>query len=164
MSQEDGRELIEFNRKFKKAILDVLFSICETFYIHCMPHPGLSIGRRGLVDREKDEGIILVFGPYSTRGLSWDEENIYCEMQFNSWERLVIPYVCIARMFDKTGQVLMHWNIFDSKLPELSDPQSVDAKPERSLRKKKIAEKKSSEPGSETEKVIEVDFSRKKKD
>lgn len=151
MSQEDSNELQALNARFKKSILDVLFSVCDTFYIHCMPHSSLVIGKRGLLDREKEEGIILVFGPYSTRGLSWDDEHIYCEMQFNSWERLTIPYGCIARMFDKTGQVLMHWSTFDRQDAPLPGPASGSAGT-RSDRDK------------EKEKVIEVDFSKKKKD
>ncbi|MBE7440363.1 MAG: stringent starvation protein B [Spirochaetales bacterium] len=149
MNQEEGNELLAFNARFKKAILDVLFSVCETFYIHCLPHSGLVMGKRGLLDREKEEGIILVFGPYSTRGLSWDDAHIYCEMQFNAWERLTIPYGCIARMFDKTGQVLMHWNTFDQ----------IEAGA-----RKENGSVGEARPDKEKEKVIEVDFSRKKKD
>jgi hypothetical protein len=155
-------ELVIFNRKLKKATLDVLFTLCDTFYIHCMPNPLLMIGKRGLADKEKTEGIILVFGPYSTRHLNWDEKSIQCEMQFGKWERVNIPFECIARMFDKSGQVIMQWATLIS--PE---PASDAAKTET----QKIPEKTDASPGKSTARprgnkngsVIEVDFSKKKK-
>ena len=104
-----GPEQIEANRKFKKAIIDVVFTHCETFYLHCMPHPHLHVGKRGLIDREEQDGIILVFGPYSTRNLSMDDRYLFCDLQFNRWESVRIPFECIARVFDKGGQVIMQW-------------------------------------------------------
>ncbi len=116
---ENQEELLAYNRKMKKAVMDVLFRETETFYVHCLPNPALSIGKRGLVEKEKTDGIILVFGPYSTRHLSWDHRLIYCEMQFSKWEQVTIPYECVARMFDKTGQVDMRW-------ATMVDPEGIE--------------------------------------
>ncbi|MBI41125.1 MAG: hypothetical protein CMF59_16125 [Leptospiraceae bacterium] len=110
-------------RKFKKAILDVLFIHCETFYIHCMPHEQLVLGKRGLLKKEQTEGLILVFGPYSTRKLTWDDDSLECEMQFSRWEYVRIPFDSIVRMFDKSGQVIMQW-----AMPELEEVTGPDLK------------------------------------
>ncbi|MBL8019270.1 MAG: stringent starvation protein B [Leptospirales bacterium] len=152
--QDSNEELVAYNRKFKKAILDVMFSLSDTFYVHCVPNPLLHIGSRGLQDREEREGIVLVFGPYSTKNLNWDETGIHCEMQFNKWERVRIPFECIDRMFDKSGQVNMQWATLVSA---------------ESHREEQIVQKTESgatqEPARRKEKsrVIEVDFTRKKK-
>lgn len=155
--QDSNEELVAYNRKFKKAVLDVMFSLSDTFYIHCMPNPLLQIGTRGLMDREQREGIVLVFGPYSTRNLNWDESGIQCEMQFNRWEHVRIPFECIDRMYDKGGQVNMMWATLVSseshreteKLPAPAAEGTEETPPP----KKK-----------DRSRVIEVDFTRKKRD
>ena len=179
-------------RKFKKGILDVLFIHCETFYIHCMPHEHLVLGKRGLLKKEQTEGLILVFGPYSTRKLTWDDDSLECEMQFSRWEYVRIPFDCIVRMFDKSGQVIMQWampeleevtgpdlklHVTDSDSQEevsgeKSNSQEVESSgsPEtnKGTSKKsgaKRATKKSAKKSrkSADDNVIEVDFTRKKK-
>ncbi|MCE9599098.1 MAG: hypothetical protein K8S54_14140 [Spirochaetia bacterium] len=152
--QDSNEELVAYNRKFKKAILDVMFSLSDTFYVHCVPNPLLHIGSRGLQDREEREGIVLVFGPYSTKNLNWDETGIHCEMQFNKWERVRIPFECIDRMFDKSGQVNMQWATLVSaeshREEQLTQNSEPGATPEPVKRKEKS-------------RVIEVDFTKKKK-
>ena len=157
-------ELVTFNRKLKKATLDVLFTLCDTFYIHCMPNPLLKISVRGLVDKEQTEGIILVFGPYSTRHLTWDEKSIQCEMQFGKWEKVNIPFECIARMFDKSGQVIMQWATLVSAEPASEEIQN-DAEKQKIAEKTDTASKKKTarSRGAKNGSVIEVDFSKKKK-
>ncbi|MBI3396234.1 MAG: stringent starvation protein B [Spirochaetia bacterium] len=177
-------EVVQLNRKFKKSIMDVMFNMTDTFYIHCLPNPLLQIGNRGLVDREKADGIVLVFGPYSTRALSWDEQFIHCEMQFGRWERVRIPFECVARMFDKGGHVSMQWATMVSQ--DTSDTGATKITSASSAAKKLsespadqgaknpvapaaassggAAEAKSDEKKSKTDKprVIEVDFSKKR--
>lgn len=164
-------------RKFKKAILDVLFLHCETFYIHCMPHESLVLGKRGLLKKEQTEGLILVFGPYSTRNLTWDDDSLQCEMQFSRWEFVQIPFDCIVRMFDKSGQVIMQWALPEAQEvsgPDLklhvsdSDPkqdiqESTSENTPRSAQKsaKRATRKKSA--STKEDNVIEVDFSQKNK-
>lgn len=150
-------EMVAYNRKFKKAILDVMFTICDTLYMHCMPNPLLKIGKRGLLEREEKEGIVLVFGPHSTRDLSWDDNFIYCSIQFNGWEQVSIPFECIARMYDKNGHVIMQWvTLVGSK----SDPEQIKAKTSTAEKTKEITQEKNLKHS----KVIEVDFTKKKKD
>ena len=157
----NDQELLDYNRKLKKAVLDVLFTQCDTFYVHCMPNARLQIGKRGLVDKEKTEGIILVFGPYSTRQLDWDETGIQCEMQFGRWERVVIPFECIGRTFDKSGQVLMQWATIEA--PEAEGKlETLPIKPEEAATEGKAGKEAKDESPGES-RVIEVDFTNKKK-
>ncbi len=158
--ENNDQELLEYNRKLKKAVLDVLFTQCDTFYIHCMPNARLQIGKRGLVEKEKTEGIILVFGPYSTRQLSWDESSIHCEMQFGRWERVVIPFECIGRTFDKAGQVLMQWATIEAPAGE-AQTEPVPLKKEVTLSEEETPRKRKKD--DEESRVIEVDFTNKKK-
>ncbi len=108
---------ILLNRSLKKSVLELLFKKCHTFFIHCISHPNLKIGTKGLESpKEKKDGIVLVFGPHSMRHLSMDDTYLHCELQFNRWESLQIPYECIVRMFDKTNQVFMQWATFPNHI------------------------------------------------
>ncbi len=149
-------ELMEYNKELKKSILDDLFRKTTSFFIHCTPHPDLVLGSRGLINNEKTEGIVLIFGPYSTRNLTWDDDSIYCEMQFGTqWQQVVIPYLCISRMYDKDGQFLMHWTAYNANP---ADTSKKFGGPERTSRSEKLIKKKSSESN-----VISVDFGARKK-
>ena len=138
-------ELVRKNRLFKKEILDVVFNMCDTFYVHCMPNPLLRIGKRGLTEKEKEQGVVLVFGPYSTRHLNWDDDCIFCEMRFERWEPTTIPFECIARVYDKEGHVVMQW----AALVAAEEPEK---KPKPKPKAKKEGDSN----------VIEVDFTRKR--
>ncbi|HMU85553.1 MAG TPA: ClpXP protease specificity-enhancing factor SspB [Leptospiraceae bacterium] len=156
--QDSNEELVAYNRKFKKAVLDVMFSMSDTFYIHCMPNPLLHIGGRGMTDREQREGIVLVFGPYSTRNLNWDEGSILCEMQFNRWEKVRIPFECVSRIFDKSGQVNMQWATLVSSESHRDEPQTApEGTPVPPEGETPAPRKK------DKSRVIEVDFTRKRK-
>lgn len=173
---QNEEELLNHNRKLKKAVLDVMFQHCDTFYIHCMPDPELQIGTRGLVEREGEEGIVLVFGPYRTRHLSWDDQFLFCELQFSRWEQVRIPYECVGRVFDKGGQVIMQWATMTAeriKLAKNEGPAVTGSggkaagksdkgagKSQKSGEDKKSSGKKS---GDES-RVIEVDFRNRRKD
>ena len=150
-------ELLRYNRRLKKAMLDVMFRDVETFYVHCMPNSMLEIGRRGLIEKESKDGIILVFGPYSTRHLSWDDNLIYCDMQFGRWEQVTIPYECIARMFDKTGQVIMQWAVLTAPDGETL----VQTAPVATLQGPPGPAE--DPPEGDRHRVIQVDFTKKKK-
>lgn len=154
-------EMVLANRRFKKAVLDVMFSMTDTFYIHCTPNPLLDIGRRGLVDREKNDGIILVFGPYSTRNLTWDDNFIICEMQFSRWENVRIPFECISRIFDKAGHVAMQWATMVSQDTPASTPAKTSSDAETPP-PAEVPETERAGAGTSKSRVIEVDFSRKK--
>jgi len=65
MNQNFTIEDLKYNKAIKKSFFEVLLEQVETFYLHCVNHSKLSIGTRGLLEKEQKEGIILVFGPYS---------------------------------------------------------------------------------------------------
>jgi hypothetical protein len=141
-------ELADYSKMLKRSILDTLFTKTTSFFIHCAPHPDLLLGQRGLINSEKTDGIVLIFGPYSTRNLQWDENAIFCEMQFGSqWQHVYIPYHCVSRMYDKDGQFLMHWTAYTISESEDSE---VTEKPQKSQK-------------SPDSNVITIDFSSKKK-
>lgn len=137
------KEEIEYNKKIKKAIFEVLLEEANTFYIHCINHPKLIIGDRGLLEKEKEEGIVLVLGPYSYRNLHLDEKGISCEMNFAKWEYVYIPYECIFRFFDKAGHCLFQFLVIQNSEEE--------------------SEKKEEIPQNDKEKVIKIDFTKKNK-
>ncbi|MEQ9367188.1 MAG: hypothetical protein RIF32_23345 [Leptospirales bacterium] len=173
---QNEEELLNHNRKLKKSVLDVMFQHCDTFYIHCMPDPELQIGTRGLVERETEEGIVLVFGPYSTRHLSWDDQFLFCELQFSRWEQVRIPYECVGRVFDKGGQVIMQWATMTAERIKLSNAQQESGprptgksasrgggeKQSGKSQKAGVSEKPAKK-GDES-RVIEVDFRNRRKD
>lgn len=171
-------EDIAYNRRLKKAMVESLFEVCETFYVHCLPHPELYLGARGLVDNEKEEGIVLVFGPYSARRLSWDEKAIDCDMHFARWEPVHIPWECVHRVFDKPGQFLLQCMTMHLPEPVLRDARKLDADDAAgnggtssgaispNATAPAAAPPSAPETGGDTpadEKVIEVDFTKRKK-
>ncbi|MBW7857035.1 MAG: stringent starvation protein B [Leptonema sp. (in: Bacteria)] len=175
-------EDLEYNRRIKRALFESLFEVCETFYVQVMPHSELVIGMRGLVGKEKEEGIVMVFGPYSARRLSWDEWGVSCDMHFNGWEIVHIPWESITRIFDKEGQFFIQ-AVFMEK-PTLQDAtnqsqeKSGDSK-SKTVKKKQtnkaidtenkqeastlMKEATGSKANEITEKVIEVDFTNRRK-
>ncbi|MBX7057960.1 MAG: stringent starvation protein B [Leptospirales bacterium] len=146
------QEQLQRLRQFKRATLDVMFQHCDTFYIHCQPHPDLQIGQRGLVQQEKEEGIILVFGPHSVRHLALNDRFLLCELQFSRWESVAIPFECILRMFDKGGRVMVQWAAPAASEEDSATRSAPAAAEDRLIRR------------SEDSRVIEVDFRRSRKD
>ena len=155
----DNQKMVQYNRKLKKQFLDIMFRESEAFFIHCAPHPELNIGRRGLLDKEKTEGIVLVFGEYSSRNLSWDDNFLYCELQFQKrWEFISIPYECILKIFDKEAQFLIQCAVYESK-KNGGELKSAEPKEEKEIVDK---EKRTVLAEEVDSKIIEVDFSKKK--
>lgn len=148
MSTKFTEEDLNYNKILKKSIFEVILEKTDTFYIHCMNHRRLYIGSRGLLENEKKEGIILVFGPYSYRNLDWDEHAIYCEMNFGKWETITIPYECIFRIFDKAGHFIMQFLNMELESYEKKLEESINSE----------SENKSSEDN-----IIKIDFSKRKK-
>ena len=158
-NNDENQKMVQYNRKLKKQFLDIMFRESEAFFIHCAPHPGLNIGRRGLLDKEKTEGIVLVFGEYSSRNLSWDDNFLYCELQFQKrWEFISIPYECILKIFDKEAQFLIQCVVYESK-EDGERIKSASTKAEKEMTEK---EKRTAVTEETDSKIIEVDFSKKK--
>ncbi len=142
------REDLKYNRSLKKSIFEVLLKETTTFYIHSKFHSSLFIGSRGLKEKEKEEGIILVFGPYSYRNLEWNEKGISCEMNFGKWEMVFIPYESIFRIFDKAGHFIFQFITFEIT-GEVEQTEKAQSQTEDSV--------------EDADKVIKINFQKKKK-
>jgi stringent starvation protein B len=69
--------------------------------MHVAPLPEVVIGERGFVEKEKEEGIILVFGKESYKDFEWDDDKVYVSMRFSGkWENLEIPIIAIQAIFN----------------------------------------------------------------
>ncbi len=147
MDKSFTKEDLLYNKIFKSTLIKVLLEQTETFYLHCANHSQLQIGTRGLLEKEKQEGIILVFGPYSFKNLDYDDDGIYCEMNFGKWEKVYIPYECIFRAFDKAGHFLMQF-------------LTMELEPEKEPEKKQNISKNEE---LKHDNVISIDFNKKKK-
>lgn len=158
-NNDDNQKMVQYNCRLKKQFLDIMFRESEAFFIHCAPHPGLKIGRRGLLDKEKTEGIVLVFGEYSSRNLSWDDNFLYCELQFQKqWEFISIPYESILKIFDKEAQFLIQCAVYESK----ESSEGVKSTGTKSEKEAADKEKRATATEETDSKIIEVDFSKKK--
>jgi hypothetical protein len=121
---------------------------CLFFSIHVLPHPDLQMGNRGLIGKEKEGGVILAFGATACKDIASEEEYLYAELQFGmKWEKLLIPWDSIFRIFDKSQNALTQLRVVKESLTSIDKPKTS----------KKKAPKESTESN-----VIQIDFSRKK--
>jgi hypothetical protein len=164
MSFKNTAEELAYNRRVKKLVVEALFEACETFYLQCVSHPDLNLGGRGLTEREEQEGIVLVFGPYSTRRLRWDDLGIDCDMHFTRWESVHIPWECVKSAVDKAGHLLIQWLPMTVREPNLRDAAKVEQEEPSAAPEFQAGEKSDlPTPGREPEKIIEIDFTKRKK-
>ena len=138
-------EELKLLREFKSRLFDMYWEKFGFFYLHVLPHPNLEIGSRGLEGKEKESGVVLAFGSSACKDLSLQPDYLFAELQFGfKWERLIIPWDSIFRIFDKAQNSICQLRVV-TDFP--IDPKK-DSKPEA--------------PKEEPKKVIEVDFSKKK--
>jgi hypothetical protein len=141
MTPED----IKMLRDYKARLFDLYWEKFGFFYIHVLPHPNLEIGKRGLVGKEKEQGVVLAFGSSACKDLSTQPDYLFAELQFgHKWEKLFIPWDCLYRIFDKSQNSITQLHVLtDAEIDyQKSSPQT--------------------ETKSEGHKVIEVDFTKKK--
>jgi stringent starvation protein B len=114
----------------------------DKYFMHISPHAGLVIGKRGLVEEEKERGIVLVFGSQSYKSFHMDNQFISVQMKFSGrWEEVFIPFEAVTAIFnDPVSPEFM----FNFKTPE--EPEQPELK-----------------DLSEENNVIRHDFSKKKK-
>ncbi len=149
MEQDLTETEIRMLRDFKIQLFDTYWEKFPTFYLHVLPHPNLEMGKRGLVGNEKESGVVLAFGSTAVRDISSQLDYLYAELQFGfSWEKLIIPWDAVFRIYDKGQNSITQLKVFADEL-DFSKSQSAPKKPEK---KKDTIESK----------VIEVDFTRKK--
>lgn len=134
-------------REFKSRLFDTYWEKFGFFYIHVIPHPSLEIGTRGLVGKESEMGVVLAFGASAVRDISSQPDYLYAELQFGfKWEKLIIPWDAVYRIFDKTQYAVTQLRVI------LDSPLFVEPEEEKKETKKPDIDSK----------VIEVDFTKKK--
>ncbi|MCZ8154539.1 MAG: ClpXP protease specificity-enhancing factor SspB [Leptospira sp.] len=156
MSQTLSPEEITNLRQFKRQLFNLYWEKFGVFYIHVMPHPKLEIGKRGLLNAEKESGIVLVFGDKAVKIIDSHADYIFAELQFGStWEPTVIPWDAVFRIYDKfqNSASQLRFLQLDSGLD--TDPKSESDKPQGKVEPTKH---EYSEEGN----VIRVDFGGKR--
>jgi hypothetical protein len=154
MSQTLTPEEIINLREFKRQLFNLYWEKFGVFYIHVMPHPKLEIGKRGLINAEKESGIVLVFGDKAVKIIDSHADYIFAELQFGStWEPTIIPWDAVFRIYDK-------YQNSASQLRFLQLDSGLDLEPKSSKAPEKTEPTKPdySEEGN----VIRVDFGGKR--
>lgn len=135
------------NTSTKLNILKEVLTSSEKVYLHIIAHPDLFIGKRGLIDKEKEEGIVLVFGHQSYRNLTFEDNFIYVDMRFaGKWESLAIPVTAVTTVFDSP---IAPTFVFNFNLPNVVHKNTDDKKTITSENKK---------TKNQSGKVIKIDF------
>lgn len=155
MSQTLTPEEITTLREFKRQLFNLYWEKFGVFYIHVMPHPKLEIGKRGLLNAEKESGIVLVFGDKAVKIIDSHADYIFAELQFGStWEPTIIPWDAVFRIYDKFQNSA-------SQLRFLQLDGGLDLKPKES-KTEKADHPNPKADYSEEGNVIRVDFGGKK--
>ncbi|MDX1957268.1 MAG: ClpXP protease specificity-enhancing factor SspB [Leptospiraceae bacterium] len=151
MEDKISSEELKYLRDFKSRLFDLYWEKFGFFYIHVLPHPSLEMGARGLIGKETESGVVLAFGQSACKDISSQSDYLFAELQFGfKWEKLIIPWDAVFRIFDKSQNSVTQLRvIFD-------EPIFEDNKQDKT-------EVKSIKKSSADSKVIEIDFSSKKK-
>jgi hypothetical protein len=128
--------------ELRKQVFFDMLSIAGRVFVAVGYGDDVVIGRRGFLPQEKEKGIILVFN--QKMNFTWDDEGITATLVFGTIpEKCYIPQNRIMTIFS----------------PELNAQFSTFPLKETSAQD---AEKENSEKPLADEKVIKVDFSKKK--
>lgn len=134
MSENLTQEEITTLREFKRDLFNLYWERFGVFYIHVMPHPKLEIGKRGLLNAEKESGIVLVFGDKAVKVLDSKPDYLFAELQFGStWEPTMIPWDAVFRIYDKfqnSASQLRFLQIETNTNPDDSQTKPKSPKPE----------------------------------
>ncbi len=121
-----------------------------------MPHPKLEIGKRGLLNAEKESGIVLVFGDKAVKVLDSQPDYLFAELQFGStWEPTILPWDAVFRIYDKFQNSA-------SQLRFLQVDSGLDEPPTKDTKKPDPAKEPNKLDYSEEGNVIRVDFGGKR--
>lgn len=135
----------EINELKKKVFYEML-NISGRVFILIRYSENVVIGKRGFTEEEKNNGIVLVFN--KRMNFFWDEDGISTTLVFGTTpERCFIPSEDIILIFspELRSQFIIS--------PETVKDKSEDKKRQPSEKDNKV----------ENEKVVRVDFSRKKR-
>lgn len=97
--------------KFKKLLIDAAMNEFGKIYIHALPHPKLIVGERGLINSEKNNGIVLAIGSSSCADFQMEDEYIFAKLRFNGvWENVFIPYEAVDAVLNDLHKPLSIFN------------------------------------------------------
>jgi len=154
MSQTLTPEEITTLREFKRQLFNLYWEKFGVFYIHVMPHPKLEIGKRGLINAEKESGIVLVFGDKAVKIIDSHADYIFAELQFGStWEPTIIPWDAVFRIYDKFQN-----SASQLRFLQLDSGLDMDPKSSKTPEKTEHTKPDYSEEGN----VIRIDFGGKR--
>ena len=92
-------------RKLKQNIINATLDEFGKIYIHSLPHAKLVVGERGLINSEKNNGIVLAIGSASCSEFRMEDEYIYAKLRFNGvWEDVFIPYEAVDAILNDLHQ------------------------------------------------------------
>ena len=80
--------------KLKKTVISAAMEEYGKIYIHSLPHPKLIVGERGLINSEKNNGIVLAIGSASC----------------SEWENVFIPYEAVDAVLNDLHKPLCIFN------------------------------------------------------
>ena len=97
--------------QLKKLVINETLEKFEKVYIHALPHPKLLVGERGLINSEKNNGIVLAIGSASCKEFTMDDNFMYAMLRFNGvWENVVIPYESVDAVLNDLNKPLCIFN------------------------------------------------------
>jgi len=140
---ETNRQILN---NLKKTVFYDLLNLAGRVFIVVRYSENVEIGNRGFLPEERENGLILVFN--SRMNFSWDDGGILAHLVFGtSPEKCFIPEDDIVAVYSPELETHFSTMIINSE----KDTTSVSENKRSSTRTKG------------TEKIVKVDFSKKKK-
>ena len=97
--------------KLKKTVISAAMEEYGKIYIHSLPHPKLVVGERGLINSEKNNGIVLAIGSASCSDFKMEDDYIFAKLRFNGvWENVFIPYEAVDAVLNDLHKPLCIFN------------------------------------------------------
>lgn len=97
--------------KFKKTMISAAMEEFGKIYIHALPHTKLVVGERGLINSEKNNGIVLAIGSSSCSEFNMEDDFIFAKLRFNGvWEDVFIPYEAVDAVLNDLHKPLCIFN------------------------------------------------------
>lgn len=128
----------------KREVFFSLLDIAQRVFVHVKPSEHVVIGRRGLVESEVDEGIVLVFNP--GMNFIWADDAIEATLVFGgNAEKCYVPASEILAIYS----------------PDAGVQFIVSPDVKRSPKKKAAKKADSGVAAEDGGKIISVDFSKK---
>lgn len=97
--------------KLKKTLITITMEKFGKIYIHSLPHAKLVVGERGLINSEKNNGIVLAIGSSSCAEFRLEDDFIFAKLRFNGiWEDVFIPYESVDAVLNDLHKPICIFN------------------------------------------------------